>query len=296
VKNYSGNRVLRFACGANGGDFNWTDVLMARVGQMMNGLSVHYYSIPTGNWNKKGPSTGFGEEQWFGALEQTLKMDELLTKHAAIMDKHDPQKKIGMIVDEWGLWYDPEPGSNPGFLYQQNTIRDALAAAINLNIFHLHNDRVAMANIAQMVNVLQAMILTDKQRMVLTPTYHVFDMYQVHQGATVVPVDLEAPAYSFGGKSVPGLHATASKDASGKLHLSLVNLNPDREIQLNARLQGISVHAGAGRVLAGNSLDAHNTFDQPDVVAPADFRGAQVQNGDLRIQLPAKSVVVIELQ
>src|SRR5262249_51359732 len=146
VKNFSGNRVQRFACGSNGGDFNWTEVLMQRVGRQMNGLSLHYYSVPSGNWGRKGPATGFSEDQWFAALNQTLHMEEIVTKHAAIMDKYDPEKRVGMVVDEWGLWYDVEPGTNPGFLYQQNSIRDAVAAAVNLNIFHEHCDRIAMTN------------------------------------------------------------------------------------------------------------------------------------------------------
>src|SRR5205823_8880392 len=180
VKNYSGNRIQKIASGANSGDYNWTEVLMSQVGRQMNGIGVHYYTLPTGNWNAKGSATQFGEDQWHSTLLRALRMEELVQKHSEIMDKYDPQKRIGMMVDEWGAWYDPEPGSNPGFLFQQNSLRDALVAGATLNIFNNHADRVKMANIAQMINVLQAMILTDKEKMILTPTYHVFEMYTVH--------------------------------------------------------------------------------------------------------------------
>ena len=198
VKNYPGNRVFRIACGANSADYNWTEVLMSQVGRRMDGLSLHYYTVATGDWRRKGSSTQFDESQWHSTLRRTLTMDELITKHSEIMDRHDPEKRIGLIVDEWGTWYDVEPGTNPGFLYQQNTLRDALAAALNFHIFHRHADRVMMANIAQTVNVLQAMILTDGEKILRTPTYHVFEMFKVHQGGASLPVELQTPEYAQG--------------------------------------------------------------------------------------------------
>jgi alpha-N-arabinofuranosidase len=297
VKNFSGNRVSRFACGASGGDYHWTEVLMSQAARNMDGLSLHYYSIPTGEWRHKGPDIGFDEQQWFGALSQTLQMEDLITKHSAIMDKYDPKKRVGLIIDEWGLWYDPQPGSNPGFLYKQNTLRDALAAAINLNIFNSHSDRVAMTNIAQMINVLQAMILTDKEKMLLTPTYHVFEMYKVHQGATSIAVEIESPKYTNGEKSVPAVHASASKDVVGKIHLSLVNVDPNREARITAVLQGLaSAKTVSGRVLTSRTMDAHNTFDQPQNLKPVEFTGAELKDGAVNATLPAKSVVVLEVQ
>ena len=216
VKNFAGNKVYRIACGSSGLDYHWTEVLMSIAGTKMNGLSLHWYTLPTNNWAKKGSATEFEEDQWHSAMVQTLRMEELVTKHSAIMDKHDPEKKVGMIVDEWGTWYDPTPGSPPGFLEQQNTLRDAIVAGINLNIFNQHCDRVTMSNIAQMVNVLQAVILTNGEKMVVTPTYHVFEMYKVHQGATLIPIDLKSPEYQFGEKSVPAVSASASRDSAGR--------------------------------------------------------------------------------
>ena len=296
VKNFSGNRVQKFACGSSDTNYNWTEVLMAQAGRQMNGLSLHYYTLPTGNWQRKGPATEFGEEQWLATLARTLNMDEYLQKHGAIMDKYDPEKRVGLIIDEWGTWYDPEPGANPGFLYQQNSMRDAVVAGLNLNIFNRHCDRVKMANIAQMINVLQAVILTDKAKMILTPTYHVFEMYKVHQGATLIPVVLSAPEYKSGQTGVPALHASASRDASGRIHLSIVNLDPNRPAQVSAKIAGAAGQIVTGRVLTAPALNSINTFDKPDVVKPAAFNGAQVQGDQMILTLPSKSVVVLEIQ
>jgi alpha-N-arabinofuranosidase len=296
VKNYGANRIERIACGSSGDDLNWTEVLMRMVGNRMQGLSLHWYSLPTGRWDKKGPATGFGEDQWHSTLVNALHMEELVTKHSAIMDRTDPQKKIGLMVDEWGTWYDQEPGSHPGFLYQQNSLRDALVAGINLNIFNNHCDRVRMANIAQLVNVLQAMILTDKEKMIVTPTYHVFEMYKVHQDATLLPVELTAPDYTFGGKAVPSLHASASRDAAGKIHLSLVNLDPHRAAEVSAKLAGAETKTITGRILTAEKMDAHNTFANPEAVKPAPFTGIERKGADITLNVPAKSVVVVEIQ
>jgi alpha-L-arabinofuranosidase len=227
---------------------------------------------------------------------QTLRMDELIQKHSAIMDKHDPEKRVGLIVDEWGTWYEAEPGTNPGFLYQQNSIRDALVAGINLNIFNHRSDRVQMANIAQTINVLQAVILTDKEKMILTPTFHVFEMYKVHQDATLIPVELNAPEYRVGQAAIPSLHASASRDKAGKLHVSVVNLDPNRSAQISTRVAGTTAKRIAGRVLTAQAMNTINTFDKPDTVKPVPFAAAQVQGDLARLAVPSKSVAVFEIQ
>jgi alpha-N-arabinofuranosidase len=293
VKNYSGNQVERFACGANGSDFNWTEVLMSQATSHMNGLSLHYYTLPTGNWTLKGSATVFGEEEWHSTLVRTLRMDDLITRHSGIMDKYDPDKRVGLVVDEWGTWYDVEPGTNPGFLYQQNTLRDALVAAINLNIFNQHCDRVTMANIAQTVNVLQALILTDKERIRLTPTYHVFEMYKVHHGATLIPVELECPEYRLGGAILPMLHASASRDAANRIHLSIANLDPNRSARLGVTPRFATV---TGRLLTANVIQAHNTFDAPSQVHPTQMEEIDTSDGGTTATIPAKSVVVLKLE
>ena len=295
VKNYTADRVQRFACGANEEDYHWTDTLMSMVGHRMDGLSLHFYARPTGDWGKKGAATGFPESEWFDTLWQAIRMEGIVARHAAIMDLTDPQKKVGMIVDEWGTWYDVEPGTNPGFLYQQNTIRDAVVAAMTLNIFHAHCDRVTMANIAQTVNVLQAMILTDKERMVLTPTYHVFDMYKVHQDATALPVELAAPEYSAGERAVPSLHASASRGREGRVHLSVVNLHPGQSALVAVRLAGAALQNVHGQILTAPALDSHNTFDAPDAVRPTTFTAFETTGEELTLTLPARSVVVLAL-
>jgi alpha-N-arabinofuranosidase len=296
VKNYSTNRLYRIACGANVDDFNWTEVLMRDVGRRMDGLSLHYYTITSGNWNRKGPATGFTEGDWHAALRQAFTMDELLNRHSAIMDRYDAEKRIGLIVDEWGTWHDVEPGTNPGFLYQQNTLRDALVAALHFHFFQAHCDRVRMANIAQTINVLQAMVLTDKDRMLLTPTYHVFEMYKVHQDATMLPSSVTGGQYGMGDKALPHISASASRDKAGKLHLSVANLDPNRPAPVVCQFTGFTPRQASGRVLTADSISACNTFDQPRTVEPKPLGAVAVAVGRLTVNLPPKSVAVVEVE
>jgi len=306
VKNYQPgdeNRIQRIACGANGENYNWTEVMMKNVpSRQMNGLAFHYYTLPSGNWQgSKGSATDFTEAQYHATLVQTLRMEELIAKHGAIMDKYDPAKKVGMVIDEWGIWTDVEPGTNRGFLYQQNTLRDAILAAINLHLFNAHADRITMANIAQMVNVLQAMILTDKEKMIVTPTYHVFEMFKVHQGATSLPFTLTTPDYVVGEAKIPAVSASASRDAAGKIHVSLANANPNTAITVTAALAGVTAKSVSGRILTAPAVNSHNTFAAPDVVKPAQFDGAKLESDklgqiQLTITLPAISVVVLSLE
>jgi alpha-N-arabinofuranosidase len=298
VKNYADNRIQRIACGPSGDDYNWTEVMMKNVpAWQMNGLALHHYTLPSGSWQgSKGSATQFGEDQYFATLRNTWKMEELITKHSAIMDKYDPEKKVGLVVDEWGIWTDVEPGTNPGFLYQQNSLRDAILAAINLHIFQEHADRVTMANIAQMINVLQAMILTDGDKMLLTPTYHVFEMFNVHQGATSLPSHVVSPDYVFNHEKIPAVSASASRDAAGKIHVSFANANPHEAITVNCTLVGAASRSVTGRVLTAPATTSINTFAAPDAVKPVAFDGAKLADGGkLTVVLPAKSVVILEL-
>jgi alpha-N-arabinofuranosidase len=296
IKNHSGNRVQKLAVGSHDDNYAWTEVLMAQAARYMQGLSLHYYTLPTGNWGRKGSATVFGEKEWHATLVRTLRIEEFINKHGAIMDKYDPQKRVGLMVDEWGTWYDPEPGKDMGALYQQNTLRDAVVAGITLNIFNNHSDRVKMANIAQMVNVLQAMVLTDKEKMVLTPTYHIFKMYKVHQGATLFPIDLTAPEYRLDQASVPSLSASASRDKEGKLHLSIVNLDPNRSAEIAARVTGSIIGNITGEVLTASTMNAMNRFDRPNAIQPAPFSGYRIQDAELNLSVPPKSAVMLELQ
>jgi alpha-N-arabinofuranosidase len=213
------------------------------------------------------------------------------------MNRPGADKKIGLVVDEWGTWYDVEPGTEPGFLYQQNTLRDALVAALNLHIFHRHADRVSMANIAQTVNVLQAMILTDKEKMLRTPTYWVFEMFKVHQGGTFLPVELQSPDYAFGPEKIPMVSASATRAADGSaVHLSLANTSPAQALTVSVKLAGLAPKTVAGRVLTAPAINAPNTFAAPNAVQPAAFEGATVKGDTLEVKLPARSVVVLALK
>ncbi len=296
VKNYDhAHPIYRIACGANADDYGWTEVLMKDAAKRMNGLSLHYYTLSGGDWDKRGSATEFTETDWFNTLRRTLHMEELIARHGAIMDRYDPQKRVGLVIDEWGNWYNPEPGTNPGFLYQQNTLRDALVAALNFHVFQRHADRVAMTNIAQTVNVLQAMILTEHEKMLLTPTYHVFEMFKVHQGATSLPVELTTPNYGLGAEQIPAVSASASRDAAGHVHLSLVNTDPHTAITVTATMAGQTAAAPTGRILTAATMNAHNTFAAPDAVHPVPFTDAKLAGGRLTATLPPMSVVILEL-
>lgn len=295
VRNFGNNKVYKIACGPNSSDYNWTDVLMKQAGPYMDGLSLHYYTVP-GEWSKKGSAIQFDENEWIITMKKTLHMDELLTKHSTIMDKYDPDKRVALIVDEWGTWFDVEPGTNPGFLYQQNTIRDALVAGINFNIFHKHCDRVKMANIAQAVNVLQAVILTEGAKMILTPTYHVFNMYKVHQDAELLDLNIKSAEYSFGGETVPQVTATASVDSEGKIHVSLCNLNPKESADISCDIRGEKLSKVTGIILTADNMTDYNTFEEPEKVAPRAFSGANIDGNTLKALLPPMSVVTLELQ
>ncbi|WP_311136398.1 alpha-N-arabinofuranosidase [Hymenobacter aerilatus] len=295
---YPGTKLKKIVSGANGDDANWTEVCMKKIPRnMMWGLTLHYYTLPTGSWTgSKGAATGFDEQQYFNTMRNGLQMDAIVTKHAAIMDKYDKEKRVALLVDEWGIWTDVEPGTNPGFLYQQNTLRDALLAGTTLNIFNNHCDRVKGANLAQAVNVLQALILTDKEKMLLTPTYHVFDLYQVHQDAQYMPLDFKSPDYVMGSEKIPALNASASKDKNGAVHISLVNLDTKKTINLETALPGVSWKNVSGRILTSNSVSDYNTFEKPNNLKLAEFKGAKKKGGNLTVALPPKSVVVLELK
>jgi alpha-N-arabinofuranosidase len=298
IKNYGsgpGSRLYRVACGPSDADYEWTDTLMKIAGKQMDGLALHHYTIPSGDWAKKGSATEFGRPEYFSALGSTLGMEELVAKHSAIMDKYDPAKRVGLIVDEWGIWTDVEPGTNPGFLYQQNSMRDAIIAALNLHIFQAHADRVAGANIAQMVNVLQAMILTDHDKIVLTPTYHVFEMFKVHQDAVSIPVELKTLDLAQSPVRIPEVSASASRDSDGSIHLSLVNTNPDGPVTISCTIVGAALRAPTGRILTAPTMTSHNTFEAPHAVEPVAFKGATVSGDHVSVTLPPLSVAVLEL-
>jgi alpha-L-arabinofuranosidase len=292
VRNFSSNRVFKIACGPNSFDYKWTEVLMQNAGRQMQGLALHYYC---GTGRKSRSATQFEEGDWFHLLRSALRMEELVAKHSEIMDKYDAQKRVALIVDEWGAWHAVEPGTNPGFLYQQNSLRDALVAGITLNIFNQHCDRVKMANIAQTVNVLQAMILTDKEKMLLTPTYHVFEMFTVHHDATLLPSELTCADYTLGEDKIPGLSVSASRDKAGHVHVTLCNLNPTAAADLNCELRGLKPTRVQGRVLTAPEMQAHNTFDQLNTVQPVEFNDARLTDSGLAVRLPAKSIVVLAI-
>ncbi len=288
------SKLFRIASGANGADYHWTEVLMRDIPHnMLDGVALHHYSVIS--WSNKGSATDFSESQYFATMKMGLMMEELVTRHSTIMDKYDPAKKIALVVDEWGGWYDVEKGTNPGFLYQQNTIRDAMLAGVTLNIFNNHSDRVRIANLAQTVNVLQAVILTDEEKMILTPTYHVMEMYNVHQDATLLAIDLKCNNYELEGKSLPAVSASASRDEKGLIHISLVNIDAKNQQEVTIELQGAKFTSVTGRILASTKIQDYNSFEAPDKLKPEPFKGATLAV-NLKVKLPPLSVVVLELK
>lgn len=294
-REYNGNHLYKVASGASDYDYNWTEVLMKNIGHRMNGISLHYYTCS--GWNgSKGSATDFTDDDYYWTLGKCLEIEQVIKKHCAIMDKYDPKKQIGLLVDEWGTWWDEEPGTVRGHLYQQNTMRDALVAALSLNVFHKYTDRIRMANIAQIANVLQSMILTKDNKMVLTPTYHVFEMYKVHQDAIFLPFDLiTAKKAVRDDRVVPLVSATASKDKNGVIHISLANIDLQNDQTVEISLDNLKVKGISGRILTVNHINDHNTFDLPNVVEPKQFNSAKVQDGKLKVILPSKSVVTLTL-
>lgn len=289
-------RPLILASGGNDFRTDYTETLMKEVKDGMDAISFHYYTIAGEKWEHKGASTGFPEAEWTSTMAHALQIDTLIKGNVDVMDKYDPAKKVGFYVDEWGTWFDPDPGSNPGFLVQQNTVRDALVAAIHFNVFHKYADRVRMTSIAQTVNVLQAMILTDGPKMVLTPTYYVYQMYIPFQDATMLPVDVKAGSVVSGKYTVPEVSASAAKTKAGTIAVALANLNPDNGTSVTIDLPGATAGSVSGKILTGPQMDSRNTFDKPNAVHPVAFTGAKVEGGKLTVNLPAKSVVVLEVK
>ncbi len=297
ARDYPGAPLKKIASGASDWNTSWTEVMMKNVpAGLMWGLSLHYYTLPTGKWGKKGSATVFDEKEYFNTMKNCLGMDEVVKRHAAVMDKYDPQKKVALVVDEWGVWTDVEPGTNPGFLYQQNTMRDALIAGSTLNIFNNHCDRVRVANLAQTVNVLQALILTDKEKMLLTPTYHVFDLYKVHMDAKLIPIRFTSPDYVLGDQNIPAVNASASIDSKGAVHLSLVNLDPSKKITVATALTGIKWSGVQGQIVTSPKFNDYNSFANPDKIRPVKFTGAVKKGDQLNAELPPLSVVMLELK
>lgn len=295
-KNYPGAPLKKIAAGSNDVDYNWTETLMKNIPlNMMWGLSLHYYTL-MGNWREKGSATQFDEKGYFTTMQKCLRMDEFVTRHSTVMDRYDPAKRVALVVDEWGVWTDVEPGTNPGFLYQQNSMRDALIAGATLNIFNNHADRVKMANLAQTVNVLQALILTKGNQMLLTPTYHVFDLYKVHHDAKLLTINFTSPDYTVGDQKIPAVNASASQDSTGVINISFVNMDANKSVTIRSSLHDLNWKTIEGQVITSEKFTDINTFDKPDHIKSAAFRGAKKEGNDLVVTLPKLSVVVLQLK
>ena len=310
ARDYGDYKLYRIAAGPRNANYHWTEVLMREAAYCMDGLGLHYYTrigdktitrvgcdcneyYIRNEAASRGSATEFGEAEWFGILRESWKTEELINKHSLIMDVYDPQKAVALIVDEWGTWFDNEPGTNPGFLYQQNTLRDALSAAIALNIFNNHADRVKMANIAQTINVLQAMVLTEGDKMILTPSYHVFDIFQDHHDSLLLPSTVSVENYAYQGDEIPGLSVSASKNKKGEIVITAANPDPSRPVEIKVEIRPGKVKTVSGRILTSAAMQDYNTFTDGNKVRPEKYSAAEVHDGIVRIPLPAKSVAAL---
>jgi alpha-N-arabinofuranosidase len=289
-RNFGGNKLFKIA----GGFYpEYNETLLRIAGNNIDGLSIHHYVFP-GDWGNKGSATEFDEKAWFLTLKKTLEVETAVRRTKGILDYYDPNGRIALLVDEWGTWFNCEPGTNPGFLYQQNTVRDALVAGTMLNMFNRHADRIRMANIAQIVNVLQAMILTEGEKMVLTPTYHVFHMYQVHHDADLLPSTVVCDDYANDGEKMPSINVSASR-SNDRVNLTICNLNPNAKAEIVCDVRGLAAKSATARVLTGSAMQAHNTFAATDTVKPVAFEDMKLDGNILTIQMPAMSVVAVEI-
>jgi alpha-N-arabinofuranosidase len=289
----------KVASGGLNDDPNWTETIMSKTmhqQQLIQGYSYHHYTV-CHTWEHKGSAVNFDEKEWFLTVSKNMEMEKNLMQHIAIMDKYDPEKKIGLMADEWGNWYDPEPGSDMGLLYQQNTLRDAITASIYLNVFNNHCDRVKMANIAQVVNVLQSMLLTQGDKLVKTPSFYVFKMYNVHHDALMLPLEITSENYSSGDQSIPTLSASASKNRNGEINVTVANVNPSKVantlLLLDTKVQFDVVKA---EVITAEQMNALNDFDKNEAVNIREFKNYKLKGTELTAELPAKSVVLLTLK
>ena len=295
-RNFSGNELYKVASGATDYDYNWTEVLMKNVAEHADGISLHYYTVK--GWDgSKGSATDFSSEEYYNTLGKAVEIESVIKRHISIMDSYDPENKVDLLLDEWGTWFDVEPGTNPGHLYQQNTMRDAMVAALSLNIFHKYTQRLKMANIAQVANVLQSMVLTNGDKMVLTPTYHVFRMYNVHQEATYLPLTCSSKTFTdANGRECPIVDATASRNAEGAINVTLTNTDLESAAEITVSIAADGKPSVTGEILTAADVKDYNDFDHPETVKPVEFKDFKVKDGKITVKMPAKSIISLNIR
>ena len=295
-RNFSGNELYKVASGATDYDYNWTEVLMKNVAGHADGISLHYYTVK--GWDgSKGSATDFSSEEYYNTLGKAVEIENVIKRHISIMDSYDPENKVDLLLDEWGTWFDVEPGTNPGHLYQQNTMRDAMVAALSLNIFHKYTQRLKMANIAQVANVLQSMVLTNGDKMVLTPTYHVFRMYNVHQEATYLPLTCSSKTFTdANGRECPIVDATASRNAEGAINVTLTNTDLESAAEITVSIAADGKPSVTGEILTAADVKDYNDFDHPETVKPVEFKDFKVKDGKITVKMPAKSIISLNIR
>lgn len=301
VRQFGKDKILKIACGPNSDDYNWTDVLMKNAHWLMDGLSLHYYTFERG-WNEKRISADFDREGYYLTMKNAFRIDEIIRRHDEVMSKYDPEKRVALVVDEWGLWCKEEPGTNPGFLYQQNTMRDAVIAGIHLNTFNNHSDRVKMANIAQAVNVLQSPVLTEGDKIVLTPTWHVFHLFKGHQDAELLETSFASESVGDYEKNilVPGLSVSASEkknEKTGKIDylVTIVNVDCEKSNSIDVSFANLpkKIEKATGSVICSEKMNDFNSFEKPDTVVEKSLK-VEISDGErISVELPPNSVASV---
>jgi alpha-N-arabinofuranosidase len=297
AKNHGDNELYKIACGSYDDLYNWTETIMKVAGECTDAISIHYYTMP-GKPSKgeyRGGATGFTIEKYYETMNKALWLDEIMENHLRIMSQYDPKHRVGLVVDEWGTWFDVEPGTNPRFLYQQNAMRDAMVAAATLNIFNKHSDRVVMANLAQTVNVLQSVILTEGADMILTPTYHVFDLFKVHQDAVLVDSFAETEEIGSDGYKVPNLSVSSSIDAEGTLNITIANLSAEKAYPIDCTIVGMRAGAASAKILTERA-DAYNDFKDANRVAIKDFTDIKLTDSGFSFEMPPISIILFSVK
>lgn len=295
-RDYSGNKLYKVASGATDYDYNWTEVLMKNIGSLMHGVSLHYYTVK--GWEgSKGSATEFTDQEYYNTLAKSVGVEPVIIRHISIMDQYDHDQKVDLLLDEWGTWFDVEPGTNPGHLFQQNTMRDAMVAALSLNIFHKYTRRLKMANIAQIANVLQSMVLTKGDKMVLTPTYHTFRMYNVHQDATHLPAECDTQKFTDEfGRECPLVDVTASRNSQGQVNITLTNTSLDQKAEVAVEIPVKAKTHISGEILTSRNAQDYNGFDRPDTVKPVEFKDYKIKDGKLIVKMPAMSIISLSIE
>jgi alpha-L-arabinofuranosidase len=280
------------AAGPNGNNTEWARRFFARWADgaraPIQGWAPHYYCGTTGH------ALQFTTDQWYEQLHKANHMETLIKDQWRALAEFDPKHSVKLVIDEWGSWHPDGTEINKRHLYEQmGTLRDALVAALSLDTFNRHAEKVDMANIAQLINNLHSLFLADGDRFVATPSFHVYAMYRPHQGGKGVRIAVEDPDVMFkaGGREqkIFRVAGSASLASPNEATLTLVHTHATLPADVLIRLRGSAANEVRQTVLSHTELNAHNTFEHPDNLVPKTTDLA-ARGPELKCVLPPASV------